>query len=381
MSILNALGKVLGKEAKSLVRSEVRSEVKKKARSFLSKWMAKSEEEIHEEIKEKLGFDTNHYTVDKNQIIKFKSSSVFVQEFLTKHPKLIGKLVKDEESGSVYFDGQPWTNQIKIDLINLFAKTTDIQALNIGGHFDQAIKLVDVSDFNASKFKNHFQGWNPKDPSIINQWLISCFGQGIVTEQQYATMLFRKWIIGTARRAMLPGTNLDGCLTFTGPAGVGKTQFFRQLLPPPFDIRTGEVLCNIKDPRKFAESILGKTIACFDELSVLESPKVEQTFKQLLSSENIDVRFAYRRDPQRYALRQGFGATTNELKFIKDRNLSRRLWIIELNGDKRLDFDWLIANREALWQEAVYWAEQGESCFLSESEQKTVELNNEKYYL
>lgn len=379
MTFSKMIGKFLSTEAKALVRSGIRSNIKKKASEIFKKFTSKSPEQIREEMIEMIGYETLHYSLGKDQEIKFKSSSVFVNEWLKNNPKIKQKIFKDEESGQIYFENKPWSNELKLNLIDSFVRETKIQSPNVSGHFDQALKLIDVSDFNAIKFKNHFSKWDPKNESVIDSWLDNCFPGGLATDSKYASLLFKKWIVGTAKRAISPGTSLDGCLTLQGPAGVGKTQFFRQLLPEPFETRTGEILCNIKDPKKFAESIIGKTVACFDELSILEQPKVVETFKQLLTLQNIDVRLAYRRDPQRYALRQGFCATTNSDRFIKDPSLSRRLWVIQLNGNKRLDFDFLNQNKQDLWNEAVYLAEQGYKFFLTEEEQKMVEENNKVF--
>ena len=118
---------------------------------------------------------------------------------------------------------------------------------------------------------------------------------------------------------------------------------------------------------------------CFDELSVLEHQNTRETFKQLLSSQAVDVRLPWRKDPQRFLLRSGFGATTNKDKFIFDPFLSRRMWVIELNNSQRLNFDFLFANRDNLWKEALYLANKGESCYLSQEEQFKLEENNKKY--
>lgn len=381
MSLTKNIFKVLGKEAKSLARSEIRSVVKKKTSSLLKGFFAKSPEELQEEANQLLGYPTLHYKINKNNELEFKSSSVFIQEWLTNSPDLKNRLIKDEESGQVYLDGKELDNSKKIELINSFIKLCKIQSPAVNGHFESALKLLPYSDYTALRFKDVFAGWNPNNKSIINDWLHNCFGEGISTDLTYANMLFKKWIVGTARRAMNPGSSLDGCLVLQGPAGAGKTRHFRELLPEPFSQRTGEIHCDIKNARQFVESILGKTVACFDELSVLQNDKVEDVFKQLLSSQFMDLRLAYRRDPQRYGLRQGFSATTNADKFIKDPALCRRLWVLELNESRKLDFDYLYANRHLLWQEAVYLANNNESCYLSSSEQKQVEDQNKKYLI
>jgi len=380
----NPLFKFITKTATSAASSIVTGELKRHAKGFIEKYTAKSPETARREAMTRLGYETDHYVLDKNNDVKFKSSSLLVHEWLIKSPPIVGKVTKDEENGTVYFDGLPITNAVTVDLLGKFAKATGINTPALNGHFKQALELLDVTDFTSLKFEREFSGWDPIGrSSVIDAWLGNVFGSvegtALATDEKYATMLFRKWVVGTARRAMKPGETLDGCFVLQGPAGVGKTQFFRKLLPEPFDNRTGEVYCDVRSPRKFVEAIVGKTIANFDELSVLENPKSDEIFKQLLSSQFIDVRLAWARKPRRYDLRQGFAATTNKDKFIADRFLSRRLWVVQLNGSRRMNFDYMNANRRSLWMEAVYCARRGDSCILSTDEQKVVEKHNERF--
>jgi hypothetical protein len=364
--------------ATSTARSLVTAKFKKQANSFFTK--EKSMQDIEDEIVDSLGYSTEYYKLDKKQNITYKSSELFVHEWLTKNPDLTNRIMRDEESGTVYFDGEQMNNTIKVKLLTILQKNTGVQSAALSRHFDAALKLIDVSDFTASKFKETFKGWNASDPSVINTWMQGCFGDAL-DNPEYATFLFKKWIVGTANRAMKPGTVHDGCLTLKGPSGVGKTTFFRGLLPKPFDTRTGEIYCNIKSPQKFLESITGKTIACFDELSVLDYPSTQELFKQLLSSVSVDTRLPWRRDPQRYLLRQGFGATTNKSKFISDEFISRRLWTVSLNDKSRLDFDFVNKNKKKLWMEAVYLVNSGETSIMNSTNQEMIENYNNEYML
>jgi predicted P-loop ATPase len=113
----------------------------------------------------------------------------------------------------------------------------------------------------------------------------------------------------------------------------------------------------------------------------LDAPKSQETFKQLLSTQFIDVRLPWRRDAQRFNLRNSFGATTNKEKFIKDAALSRRLWTIQLNGKSKINFDYLNSVKKALWQEAVYLAQTNESYLLSFKDQEMVEEQNRKFFM
>lgn len=376
----NPLAKFVTKTLVSTASSIVSSEIKKHAKVLIDKYTAKTTADAAREVAERLGYPTTNFILHKNGSVIFKSSAIFMHEWLCKSPITSGKLLKDEENGTVYYDGQILTNSVKVELLNRFTKITNINSPAVSGHFDKAVELLDPTDFTSIKFRKMFSGWEFGKPSIINSWLTNVFGSAVETDVQYANMLFRRWIVGTARRALEPGSNHDGCFVLKGPAGVGKTLHFRKLLPEELN-RTGEIYCDVKSPQRFVEAIVGKTIACFDELSVLENSKSDETFKQLLSSQFIDVRLAWARKTRRYALRQGFCATTNRDKFINDPFLSRRLWAIELNNSQRINLDYLQENRTALWQEAVYLVDKGESSVLSVDEQKLVEKYNKRFLI
>lgn len=376
----NPLVKFLTKTATSVAGSVISGELKKHAKGFIDKHTAKSAEAARRETAGRIGYETDHYTITPKQEVKFKSSALFLHEWLSKAPGVTGKVVKDEENGQIYFDGSLMSPDMEVELMAKFAKATELNSPALPGHFAKALDLMNVTDLTAIRFKQEFGGWDPKRKSVIDTFLLNCFGSALESNPDYARMLFRMWIIGTARRAMSPGASLDGCLVLQGPAGAGKTRFFRGLLPEPFEKRTGEIICDVKNPRKFVEAIVGKTVACFDELSVLDNPKSDETFKQLLSAEFVDVRMAWARKERRYLIRQGFAGTKNDPKIITDQGMSRRMWIIRLNDSKRIDYNFLQENRRALWMEAVHCAQRGDSCILGYDDQKVVEENNKRYH-
>jgi hypothetical protein len=374
---MNILTKMFTDVAKSSAKSLLSSGIKKSAKDMFAKYTQKTDKQIEQEIINALGYSTQHFKLDKNREVVYKPSSVFFYEWLTNNPETKNKLLKDDENGQIFYEGELLTNQIKLELIDKFLNCTGIKSVAVSSHFDQALKLLTPQDFTSTKFASRFPKWIEGSESVIDNFLQNCFKDGLDTDPEYARFLFRKWIVGAAKRAIEPGSSFQGCFTIQGPAGVGKTSFFRNLLPD----RTGEILCSVKNAQKFVENIIGRTIVCFDELSVLDYPSTQETFKSLLTLQNINVRLAWRRDAQNYLLRQAFSATTNKDKFIPDQFFSRRLWTISLNDKQRLDFDYLFANRDKLWSEAIFYAKKNESVHLSLDEQRRVEEYNTRYLI
>ncbi len=379
----NPFVSLITKTLTSAATSVVSSELKKRAKGFIENLTAKTPEQARAEAAARLGYETDSFVLDKKQNVVFKSSSLFISEWLKHSPITAGKILRDEETGDFFFKDKLLSDSTKNELVEQFVKITKVTSPAVNSHFESALNRLPLTDFTATRFAKEFSGWQPGRTSVIDSWLSNAFGEALETDNEYATMLFRKWIIGTANRALNPGSTLDGCLTFQGPTGVGKTQFFRKILPEPFDGRTGEVYCNVREPSKLVEAIVKKTVACFDELSVLENTKIEETFKSVLTSQFVDVRLAWARKPRRFALRNGFGATVNKKNFLIDRTLSRRLWTIELNGKSRLNFNFVNDNRKALWMEAVFLAtkdKDGSSYILSPDEQRLVEERNKIFH-
>ncbi len=222
--------KILSSSAKSLATSQL----KNSAKDLINRFRAKSPETLEKEVLGRLGYNTGHYSVSKDQKVNFKPSSIFMNEWLLNSPGTKDKLIKDEETGQVYFDNKILTSSGKVSLINTFVKATEIKSPALNSHLEAALKLLDTSDYVSGQFREYFAGWEPNKASIIDQFIPNIFKGILVTDADYATSLFRKWIVGTAKRAIEPGSALDGCLTLTSVAGTGKTSLFRNLLPEPF---------------------------------------------------------------------------------------------------------------------------------------------------
>lgn len=378
---MNTIAKLLTSVATSSAKSLLSGGIKKTVSNLIKKHTAKKPEQIEKEIIERLGYATSHYRLDRDQNIIFKSSPVFFHEWLSQSSSMKDKIVRDEENGSIFVNGTLLNNQTKMEIINSFVKATGVQSPAINSHFEAALKLIDPTDHVGSQFKQFFGSWVPGTPSVIDGWLEGCFGKNFTSDVSYANMIFHRWIIGAANRIVNPGSSLDGCLILKGKPNAGKTQHWRKIMPSPFDARTGEIYCDVKDAAKTQEQLLGRSIGCLDELSVMDHPATVEVLKQLLTSQHINVRLAWRRSPESFAMRAAFCGTTNRERFITDKGLSRRCWVIELNDNCHLDFAFLENNRHSLWEEAIYLVGKGETCFLSLAEQKLIEEHNEKFML
>lgn len=377
---MNPIAKMLTSVVQSSAKSLIGSGIKKTVGDLIRRHTAKSPETIEKEIVGKLGFSTSHFKIDKGQVISFKSSPVFLHEWLLKSPLMKDKIIRDEENGQVFFNGNPINNSMKLEIINEFVKNTGVQSPALSSHIEAALKLYDATDFIGKKFAFNLSGWDINNPSTIDTFLEGCFGKDFAPDTAYSNKIFRKWMIGTARRITQPGSVLDWALILQSKkGGIGKTALLRNLMPKGFETRAGEIYCDVKDARKFAENLIGLSVANFDEMSFSENADSTETFKMLLTSQFYTCRLAWRRDPQRFNLRNSFAGTTNKTQFITDPTLNRRLGVIDLVGNQKIDFNYLDAHKTKLWQEAIFLAQRGDECIMDPAEQKETEERNIKF--
>jgi len=373
------LTKMLGSVVQSSAKSLLGTQIKKTVNGLIKNLTKKSQENIEKEIVERLGYMSSHYRLDKDQNILFKPSPIFFHEWLNNSPIMAGRIIKDEENGSIFIDDKLIENSHKVEIIKEFIKNTDAQSAALGSYLTRALDFFDASDFIGKKFAKTFDGWTEGTPSVIDEFLQGCFGTALETDEEYSRLIFRRWMISAARRIMKPGSVADLCFTLQGKPGVGKSAFLKNLMPSPFDERTGIVYCDIRNPQKLVENLIGLSIANMDELNILEIPKTTEVFKMLLSATSVITRLPWRRDPKKFDLRVAFAATTNKSKFINDEALKRRMGVIELNGSQKLNFQYLEEQKSNLWKESVWLANQGISCTLDIREQERVESFNTKF--
>lgn len=202
-------------------------------------------------------------------------------------------------------------------------------------------------------------------------------------KRKRAGELLRKWLVAVVACALGKRQN-DVALGLVGErAGIGKTTFFEQIVPPHL-LEYYQVAQ--KDDRSFQmqNAFAHRLLVNFDEFAAVTTA-VEQPFKQLMSATTVTVRRPgtwYNETVQRVA---SCCFTSNKTQniggFIKtpDDGLLRRLAVIEVESiddyRQRLDVD-------QLWAEAVMlldggfdpvWSQQEYQQFIRENRQYVIE--------
>ena len=189
--------------------------------------------------------------------------------------------------------------------------------------------------------------------------------QGIAYDEYeaYAHAFLRKWIISIV--ASMHGTYSLLILVLVGGQGIGKTNFFRWLLPKELTSYYGESKLDAgKDDLML---MCTKLILCDDEFSGKNKSEYKH-IKDISSKQTITLRLPYGRRTQdftRYAVLCG---TSNDLEIINDPTGNRRIVPINI---KSIDFEAFNAiDKTELFLEAcrIYHAEGNSSWQLSKED-------------
>lgn len=156
------------------------------------------------------------------------------------------------------------------------------------------------------------------------------------------------WLAGAAARGMSDGSvKLDSMLILEGPQGIGKSTVVKILggewaMDTPLDL---------DQPKEAYMQLAGCWVCEWPELSSFVKTTPEK-LKAFLSKEYDDFRPPYGRNMVRLVRHCAFIGTTNDDMYLRDDTGNRRFWPIRC-GRCYIDFEWLRANRDQLWGEAV----------------------------
>lgn len=188
----------------------------------------------------------------------------------------------------------------------------------------------------------------------------------------FAATLLRRWLISAVARPMTPGCKVDTVLVLVGQQGAGKSTFFSELAGEGWHTDSRVDVAD-KDGKLVMRQAW---VVEWAELDSMRRAKDQEAVKAFLSA-RVDVfRRPYAREVQEAPRHSVVVGTTNNKEFLFDSTGSRRFWPIQLAG--RVDLQWVRAQREQLWAEAVAAFRAGEQWWLTPDEDaQLVETNAE----
>ncbi len=191
-------------------------------------------------------------------------------------------------------------------------------------------------------------------------WLSTVYG---TPQDEYHEAVGRNWIVGCAARIMDHGCKMDNMPVLIGDEGLYKSTTLEILggkITNHGEHWYANLIVSADKTTDFLMTLNGTIISEVAELQALMNRKVEHAHvKNLLSTREDKYRAPYGRGPEPHKRTCVLCATTNEWHFNDFEGKARRFWPFEVT--RHCDTEWLIANREQLFAEALARYQRGES--------------------
>lgn len=189
-------------------------------------------------------------------------------------------------------------------------------------------------------------------------------------------MLVRRWLLSAVAAAYLEaGFWSKGVLVFQGEQSLGKTAWFKALLPP--DNRNLVKVGATIDPgnKDSVASAISHWLVELGELDATFRKADIAKLKAFISQDRDDLRRPYDRLESKYQRRTVFFASVNPKHFLADDTGNVRWWTIPVTA---VNYEHGIDTQQ-LWAEVLSWFKAGERWWLEREEEALLEVVNEQH--
>lgn len=182
----------------------------------------------------------------------------------------------------------------------------------------------------------------------------------------------RRWLISAAAAAFEPnGVSAHGVLVFQGAQYMGKTAWFKRLVPKHLGVVQDGMMLRADD-RDSVKQIVSHWLVELGELDATFRKSDIAQLKAFLTRDKDILRRAYARKESEFARRTVFFASVNPREFLHDQTGNRRFWTIECAG---IDYDHGV-DMQQLWAEVLTLYRAGEPWVLQGDEHEALEDHN-----
>lgn len=190
-------------------------------------------------------------------------------------------------------------------------------------------------------------------------------------------VLIRRWLISAIAGAFSPiGVSAHGILVFQGEQYLGKTMWFKQLVPEHLGLLQDGLMLNPSDKDSVKQAVsfwlveLGELDATFRKADVA-------ALKSFVPRQKDVLRLPYAKKESEFARRTVFFGSVNPREFLHDPTGNRRYWTIEcadidLQAQRLLDM-------QQVWAEVLTFYRAGETHLLTADEIGTLNAHNAEF--
>lgn len=308
-----------------------------------------------------------------------RSTAANVSLYMTHHTALAGRLAFDERAQRpVWMSAPPWGGETP----RAVTEADEVHAVEWfqgQAHMDAKAAWVRSAILKASQarpfdpirqYLDRVPTWDGKDR--VDTFFIRHLG---VEDTALHRAQARCWFIQAVRRAHArpdAPVQADYMIILSGKQGLRKSSTLEALCPLPRFFRSNLPELGSKD------SLAAIADAWIVELSELTHRKADRdTVKAFITARMDKFRPAYGRNEVEIPRRAVLIGTTNEGEFLTDPTGNRRFWPMSCTW--RADVTAVLAERDALWGEALARAAAGEQAYLSDAQEAQVEADQEDY--
>ena len=245
-------------------------------------------------------------------------------------------------------------------------------------------KEDDVPTSQMGDFLTYLCDKNQYNP--VSTWVMSKPWDGVSRIQEFydtvhspnkavKELILKRWMVSAVASAFSPnGLTTRGVLVFQGEQYLGKTSWFKKLVPQELDVRKDGYILRLDDKDNIFQCLSHWLI----ELGELEATFKKSDIAQLKAFIPMDrdiLRRPYARKDSQYARRTVFFASVNTKEFLFDDTGNTRFWSIEttyINYNHNIDM-------QQLWAEFRQMQLSGERLMMDNDEIKLINTNNEEF--
>ena len=176
-------------------------------------------------------------------------------------------------------------------------------------------------------------------------------------------MFIRRWMLSAIAAVFRPdGVSAAGVLVFQGDQYIGKTKWFKTLVPAHLRVLQDGVILR-PDDRDSVKQCVSNWLVELGELDATFRKSDIAALKSFLTKDRDILRRAFAKKESEYARRTVFFASVNPREFLHDPTGNRRYWTIEcesLDHSHSIDMQQCWAQVHTLWQAGEEWYLSGE---------------------
>lgn len=187
--------------------------------------------------------------------------------------------------------------------------------------------------------------------------------------------LIKRWMLSAVVAATHPnGVSAHGMLVFQGGQSIGKTSWFRSLVPESLEVVADGLLLR-PDDKDSVKQVVSHWLVELGELDATFRKSDIAALKSFITRDRDEVRLPYAKKESKFARRTVFFGSVNPKEYLNDDTGNRRYWTIEcdsINYNHGLDM-------QQVWAEVYELHKQGEQHWLTREEHAELNLINEDY--